>query len=224
MQPAKVAAFAEEFQKHSTARLDLYTWAWAAERIDPAPFGGRLWLPDFGANPVFKNYVAVVEVTKVKGWTVIANQYGDRFQPATGGNFDINKHLGGMWAARAAASQRKEWSDMATEKQIEDAAYRGSLRALQRELTYKREKLGEHAGGSVSLQDEILTLASNFGEMRTSLANLRAATAPSTLRPLLEEVLDPAAGHDVDDLTERLSLALLRNLLVLSADTTPKGA
>lgn len=122
VKPEKVAAFADEFRKHSTVRLDLYTWAWAAERIDPTPFGGRLWLPDFGANPVFKNYVGVVEVPQVKGWTVIANQYGDRFQPATGGKFDINKHLGGMWATRTTASTTpKDWFTMADKNTLKAA-------------------------------------------------------------------------------------------------------
>lgn len=228
VQPDKVAAFAEEFRKHSTVRLDLYTWAWAAEQIDPAPFGGRLWLPDFGTNPVFKNYVAVVEVPKVKGWTVIANQYGDRFTPATGGKFDINKHLGGMWAARAAASQQKEWSDMATKKEIQDAL---------RDVMDESLKRGG-AAGSTSVRHEVRYLTSRqnktdakidqvlaeLGATRTDLAHVRAAVAPSTLRPLLEELLDqaldPAARLDVEDLTERLSLALLRNILT----TAPKGA
>ena len=74
---------------------------------------------------------------------------------------------------------------MATEKEIEDAAYRGSLRALQRELTYPRTKLGG-AGGKVSIQDQILWMAADNATVHKKLDALVAAATTQLEQPTVD--------------------------------------
>ncbi|NVC23418.1 hypothetical protein E7Z53_08175 [Kocuria salina] len=225
VQPAKVAAFAEEFRKHSKARLDLYTWAWAAERIDPAPFGGRLWLPDFGANPVFKNYVGVVEVPKVKGWTVIANQYGDRFTPATGGKFDINKHLGGMWAARATTAAApadflEEFFSMDQSKinaALNAWAKTGTAQSLLGRAVLDREFEDESGDKRMSLAKFLRYDKKN----QAKIDAIARAVAPSTITAAVAEGLGNRTDIDPAELADLLAQRLLVHAL---NPTTEKGA
>ena len=200
------------------------TWAWAAEQIDPTPFGGRLWLPDFGANPVFKNYVGVVEVPAVKGWTVIANQYGDRFTPATGGKFDINKHLGGMWAARAAAAAPADFLEeffSMDQSKINAAlnawAKTGAAQSLLGRAVLDREFEDESGDKRMSLAKFLRYDKKN----QAKIDAIARAVAPSTITAAVAEGLGNRTDIDPAELADLLAQRLLVHAL---NPTTEKGA
>ena len=101
---------------------------------------------------------------------------------------------------------------MADEKTLEAVV----ARVVQRELTYKREKIG--SSGSVSIQDEILYLAHNFQNVRQDIAAVKAAVSPETLRPLFSKVLADSlpkeSGEvDVNVLADKLAESLLAHIV-----------
>lgn len=104
-----------------------------------------------------------------------------------------------------------DWFDMATKKELEEVV----LAAVQRELTYPRQKLGPHAGGTVSIQDEILHLASNF-------ATIARAVNPSTIKAsVVQAVTEVGVDIDADELAQKIAQQLLAAVLTT---TTQEGA
>ncbi|MFF0942678.1 GH25 family lysozyme [Kocuria sp. CPCC 205300] len=209
------------------ARIDELTGKTAGLYANTAALNGGVWSSKDKGRPLWRAFPVLSGTgyatsfnlpAAPAGWArLVMDQYSFHGRlPGYTGDLDLNVYYGGItqWGAVGSASSKKEWSDMATEKQIEDAAYRGALRAAQRELTYKRPKLNG-AGGSVSLQDEVMSLAGNFAEIRGNLRALIAAVSPSTLEPLIRSNITPGSDVDAAELAHHLAPALLRAVLNL---------
>lgn len=151
----------------------------------------RLWLASYALNePDFLGYASTFTTPSTPGWELAIWQYTQKGRlPGYSGYLDLNVAYGDPWdrptGIGATAQTKKEWSDMATKEEIEDAAYRGSLRALQRELTYPRTKLGG-AGGKVSIQDQILWMAADNATVHKKLDALVAAATTQLEQPTVD--------------------------------------
>lgn len=86
--------------------------------------------------------------------------------------------VGYTGATIGADAPEGDWLTMATKEEVREVV----LSAIQQELTYPRAKKGD-AGGKVSLQDEILYLASNFKRIDTQMDALIAGVTAVLDRP-----------------------------------------
>lgn len=109
--------------------------------------------------------------------------------------------------------------DMASMDDLRRVVAEETRQAVIRELTYPRDKQGPHAGGKVSLQDEILHLASNFAVIARAVSP--AAVKASVAQAVAEVGLD----LDQDALAERVADHLFAKAVAsASATTTTEGA
>lgn len=212
--PEKAAAFAREFRKHSKKPLYLYTWGWVAEKLDASLFDG-LWLPDFGTNPVLTGYAPAVVFPPVKGWTVVANQYGDHFRPATGGEFDINKHMGGLWPVSAT-----EGGPLMVTKEDEQKIEKIVQNAI-RGARFKGHGDEKDTTLEAFLSWNLFRIREEESRIHRKLDTALECVRPSNLTAVLASTVPPGADVDIDELAQKIGAALLAHI---TTATNTEGA
>lgn len=124
-----------------------------------------LWLASYAlGEPTFIGYAQTFTKPATPGWRLVLWQYTQKGKlPGYAGDLDLNVAFGDPWkrpTGYGTATKTKDWFAMATEAQLRKIVAEETKKAVIRELTWKREKLGG-AGGKVSIQDEILYAAAN---------------------------------------------------------------
>ena len=132
-----------------------------------------LWLANYALNePDFVGYATTFTKPATPGWRLALWQYTQKGKlPGYPGYLDLNVAFGDPWkrpTGYGTATETKDWFSMATEAQLRKIVAEETKKAVIRELTYKRKKLGG-AGGMVSLQDEILYTAANEAKVNKKL-------------------------------------------------------